>query len=149
LKNSLVIQIALELTILLTILIFCSISFILVLAPRIRLSNANANTGHIIIHDGRTWRSVVEENWDKNRQKMLCQHLGFEETADNKIVIKQLKGGNDIATGDFICHNSIQSSGTSCCIHLQPSKPPRETTSQFPDVQCKCIGLSVAGSKFW
>jgi hypothetical protein len=147
LKNSLVIQIALELTILLPILIFCLIFFILVLAPRIRLSNAN--TGRIIIYDGRTWRSVVEENWDKNRQKMLCQHLGFEETADNKIVIKQLGGGNDIATGDFICHNSIQSSGTSCCIHLQPSKPPRETTSQFPDVQCKCIGLSVAGSKFW
>ncbi|CAB4043798.1 Hypothetical predicted protein, partial [Paramuricea clavata] len=68
---------------------------------------------------------------------MLCEHLGFEETADNKIVIGRSGGGVDIATGDFICYNTIQPSGTSCCIHLQPSRPPRGTTFQIPDVQCK------------
>jgi hypothetical protein len=100
----------------------------------------NLNTGFIIIHDGRTWRRVVVENWDKNRQKMLCQHLGFEETADNKIVTELLGKNQDIATGDLICYNTMQPSGTSCCIHLQPSKSPsQKPTSQIPLVQCKCI----------
>jgi hypothetical protein len=101
---------------------------------------SNRNTGFIEIHVGLTWRRVVEENWDKNRQKIMCQHLGFEETDDNKIVIKQLGSGLNIATGDLICYNTIQPSGTSCCIHLQPSKSPPNTT--IPDVQCKCIGLT-------
>jgi hypothetical protein len=112
----------------------------------LRLSSPN--TGFILIYDGSTWRRVVVENWDKNRQKMLCQHFGFGETSDNKIVTKPLGGEQNIATGDLICYNTIQPSGISCCIHLQPSRPPRETTTQFPDVQCKCIGLSVTGSNF-
>ncbi|CAB4024817.1 retinoschisin-like isoform X2 [Paramuricea clavata] len=102
-------------------------------APRIRLSRRN--TGFIEIRNGSTWRRVVEENWDKNRQKMLCQHLGFEETADNKIVTKQLGSGQNIATGDFVCYNTIQPSGTSCCIHLEPSTSPPST--KITDVQCK------------
>ncbi|CAB4007475.1 uncharacterized protein LOC110250238 [Paramuricea clavata] len=101
-------------------------------APKIRLSRRN--TGFIEIKQ-EGWRKVVEENWDKNRQKMLCQHLGFEETADNKIVTKQLESGQNIATGDLICYNNTQQSGTSCCIHLQPSISNSSTT--IPDVKCK------------
>ncbi|CAB3997379.1 receptor-type tyrosine- phosphatase epsilon-like isoform X2 [Paramuricea clavata] len=78
-------------------------------APRIRLSNRN--TGFIEIRDDSTWRRVIEENWDKNRS------------------------GQNIATGDFVCYNTIQPSGTSCCIHLQPSTSPPSTT--IPYVQCK------------
>ena len=116
------------------------------LVSKIYLSSRNR--GFIIILAGRTWRRVVVENWDKNRQKMLCQHLGFEETADNKIVTNLLGSNQDIATGDLICYNTIQPSGTSCCIHLQPSKSPLNPTSQIPLVQCKCIlDLRVADSK--
>jgi hypothetical protein len=107
------------------------------LVSKIYLSSRN--TGYIIIHDGSTWRRVVVENWDKNRQKMLCQHLGFEETADNRIVTNLLGRNQPIATGDLICYNTMQPSGTSCCIHLQPSKSPLNPTSQIPLVQCKCI----------
>ena len=123
----------------LSAVILFDIFLIPVLAPTIELSSQN--TGFLYIYDGSTWRRVVEENWDKNRQKMLCQHLGFEETDDNKIVIRQLGGGYNIATGDFICYNTILSSGTSCCIHLQPSVSSPNTT--IPYVQCKCIGLIV------
>ena len=115
-----------------------------------RLLLSIRNRGFIFILAGGTWRRVVVENWDKNRQKMLCQYLGFEETSDNKIVTKPLGGEQNIATGDLICYNTIQPSGISCCIHLQPSKSGLlKPTLQFPYVQCKCKRLSVAGSKFW
>jgi hypothetical protein len=76
--------------------------------------------GYIEIKNGTIWRRVKEENWDKYRQKMLCQHLGFDETDANKIVSGQVSSGSKIVTGDLICYNT-QPSGTSCCVHLQPS----------------------------
>ncbi len=107
-------------------------SIIHVLVPQIRL--AYRNSGYIEIKYGLIWRYVVEENWDKNRQKMMCQHLGFEETASNSIDTRQLGSGRHIATGDLICYNT-QSSETSCCVHLQPSTTTSSIT--FPYVRCK------------
>ena len=101
-------------------------------APKIRLTNRNA--AFIEINDGSTWRRVVEENWDQNRQKMLCQHLGFEEINGNKIETRRLGSGQQIASGDLICYNT-QSSGTSCCAHLEPSTST--TSIRIPYVRCK------------
>ena len=104
-----------------------------VLAPKIRLSSRNA--GYIEIKDGSIWRYVLEENWDKNCQKMLCQHLGFEDTG--VIRTARLDGIRYIATGDLICYKT-RSSETSCCVYLQPSRT--NTTSikiPWPSVRCK------------
>ena len=63
---------------------------------------------------------------------MLCQHLGFEDTA--VISTAQLYGRRQIATGDLICYKT-QSSETSCCVHLQPSTTTSSIT--LPYVRCK------------
>jgi hypothetical protein len=105
---------------------------IIVLATNIRLTNHNQ--GYIEIKDGSIWRKVVENNWDENRQKMLCQHLGFEEITGNNMETKQLERGQKIATGDLICYNT-QLNGTSCCVHLESSTTT--TTTVAPYVRCK------------
>ena len=105
------------------------------------------NEGYIEIKDGSIWRKVVEETWNKIRQKMLCQHLGFQETVDNSIEKRSLRNSQNIATGDLICYATTQPSGTSCCVHeLQPSA----STSSFriPHVKCKYGLKCIAGTKF-
>ena len=104
---------------------------IIVLAANIRLTNENQ--GYIEIKDGSIWRKVVENNWDENRQNMLCQHLGFEEITGNNMETKQLESGQKIATGDLICYNT-QLTKTSCCVHLEPSTTT--TTTVAPYVRC-------------
>ena len=98
----------------------------------VRLSQS-PNKGFIEVKDGSTWRKVNEERWDENRQKMLCQHLKFNETDQNNIITKNIGSGNEIATGDLICYGT-QPSGTSCCIHLEPSISTSSTT--VPYVTC-------------
>ena len=103
------------------------------LAPNIRLKNQSE--GYIEIKNGSTWSKVVEENWDKEREKMLCQHLGFKKiNGNNSIETRQLGSGKQIVTGDLICYNA-QSSGTSCCVHLKPSIST--TSTMIPHVRCK------------
>ena len=98
----------------------------------VRLSQS-PNKGFIEVKDGSTWRKVNEERWDENRQKMLCQHLKFNETDENNIITKNIGSGNEIATGDLICYGT-QPSGKSCCIHLEPSISTSSTT--VPYVTC-------------
>lgn len=90
--------------------------------------------GYIEIHDdGLNWRKVDVDNWDRNRQNLLCQHLGFNEDAN---ITRKNTNSRDIATGDLICYHT-QPSGTSCCAYLHPS-----TTSSrisIPSVNCKFV----------
>ena len=102
-----------------------------VLAKRVRLTGAYK--GYIEIFEGSTWRKVNEENWDRNRQKFLCQHLGFGEI--EMTITGRTRDIDDIATGDLVCYNK-QPSGTSCCAYLQPSKTSSSITVPFAN--CKC-----------
>ena len=86
--------------------------------PKIRLTSSYK--GNLLIKDGSTWRYVNEENWDINREKMLCRHLGFKETDAKDPKIIWFGSGYKIANGDLIFYNT-QPSGTSCCVHLVPS----------------------------
>jgi hypothetical protein len=88
-------------------------------ASNIRLTTL-PYSGFIEIKHGSTWRYVNEKNWDKIRQKMLCQHLGFRQTDANLINTFWSRRSYKIATGDLICYNTLPS-GTSCCTHLVPS----------------------------
>ena len=115
--------------------------YINVPAPNTRLTNQNK--GYIEIKDGSIWRKVVEENWNKKRQKALCQHLGFEETDSNVIQDVRLGSGQQIATGDLICYNT-KPSGTSCCVHLEPSTSTKSTS--FPYVRCKYCLRAAGGN---
>ena len=92
------------------------------------------NAGFIEIKHRSNWRRVVEENWDENRQKMLCQHLGFEENNGNRIETRQLGSVQQIVTGDLICYNK-QPSEISCCVHLEPSISTTSTKTAY--VRCK------------
>jgi hypothetical protein len=100
------------------------------------------NEGFIEIKDS-IWRTVKEENWDKNHQKMLCQHLGFKETDANAIRFIKIGCEQDIATGNLICYKT-QPSGTSCCIRLVPSKTKSDV--DMPYVKCE-YGLRVTDIK--
>lgn len=117
-------------------------SFCFLSGPNIRLSDSPIK-GFIEIKDGLTWRKVVEENWDKNRQKLLCQHLRLHETAENNISTRNIGSGQNIATGDLICHNT-QPNETSCCIHLEPSTTISRVT--LPYATCKYARLQIRAS---
>ena len=101
-------------------------------ALNIRLTEQSK--GHIEIKNGSVWKKADEENWNDERQKMLCQHLGFETFDGITTETRKLISGQQIATGDLICYNS-QPNGTSCCIHLEPSTS--STSTKIPYVNCK------------
>ena len=65
---------------------------------------------------------------------MLCQHLGYKDTAANDIKTYLFWPGYHILTGDLICYNT-QSTGSSCCVHVVPVR----TTSNIymPYVKCE------------
>jgi hypothetical protein len=95
-----------------------------------------ANEGFIEIKDGLIWRTVKEEHWDKNRQKMLCQHLGFNETDTNDISPDyRITTGRNITTGSLICYNNTRPRETSCCIH---NLVPSTSTSNSKMTWAKC-----------
>ena len=104
-----------------------------VLVPNIRLSKS-PNKGFIQLKNDTAWRKVKQENWDKNRQKMVCKHLGFTETSVNAIRSKEIGSNEKIATGDLACYDTA-SSGISCCVNLVPST----TTSKvdLPYAECE------------
>ncbi len=108
-------------------------------APKIRLSQA-PNEGFIQIEDGSIWIYVKEKNWDKDRQRMLCQHLGLDKTDRNAIVTHKFGRKNNIATGDLICYKK-QISQTSCCVNLAPSTTENDVT--MPYVKCKYQSLQI------
>ena len=108
------------------------IVLLLCLDPKIRLEYGNV--GKIEIEDGSTWRSVDVENWDRNHQKLLCQHLGFEE--DDDFRHKSINRGQKIATGNLICYKPQSGGGgTSCCAYLQRSTTTSKTA--IPNARCK------------
>ena len=80
---------------------------------------------------GSNWRKVLENNWDIKRQKILCQHLGFEATEEGTET-DTLERGTRIVTGDLICYALLR--GTSCCIRLKPSVS--RTSTKIPNVKC-------------
>ncbi|XP_028402580.1 receptor-type tyrosine-protein phosphatase delta-like isoform X10 [Dendronephthya gigantea] len=101
-------------------------------AFNIRLSKS-PNEGFIEVKNDTTWRKVIEENWDKDRQKMLCEHLGFGETSANTIRNMEITANEEIASGDLVCYNT-GSGGTSCCVHLVPST----TTAKVDTTYAEC-----------
>ena len=106
----------------------------LVPASKIRL--ASSYEGSIQIKDGSTWRYVKEENWDKKRQKMLCQYLGFNGSKSDEIVSpSRLSRGKNIATGHLMCYKP-PSKEVSCCVHLTPYK--NQNIVEIPYARCKC-----------
>ncbi|XP_028402574.1 receptor-type tyrosine-protein phosphatase S-like isoform X6 [Dendronephthya gigantea] len=102
-------------------------------ASNIRLSKS-PNEGFIEVKNDTTWRKVIEENWDKNRQKTLCEHLGFSETSANTIRNMEIAANKEIASGDLVCNNT-GSSGTSCCVHLVPSTTTSNVNISY--AECK------------
>ncbi|CAB4005658.1 Venom prothrombin activator pseutarin-C non-catalytic subunit [Paramuricea clavata] len=118
-------------------------STIITAAPNIRLESS-PYSGYIQIKYGSTWRYVIEEQWDKNRQKTLCRHLGFKETDANVINIYWFGRGHEFATGDLICYTT-QSGGTSCCIHLVFFKWP--STVGVPSTKCKICDKPLLNDK--
>ena len=101
------------------------------LASKVRLTTSPYE-GNIKVYDGSIWRNVGENNWDKNRQKMFCEYLGFSDR-DASIRGTVLNERNNTATGDFICYKT-QSEKVSCCVHL---KPPKEDRIWIPYARCK------------
>ncbi|XP_028402588.1 receptor-type tyrosine-protein phosphatase F-like [Dendronephthya gigantea] len=101
-------------------------------ASNIRLSKS-PNEGFIEVKNDTTWRKIIEENWDKDRQKMLCKHLGFSETSANPIRTMEITANEEIASGDLVCYNT-GSGGTSCCVHLVPST----TTAKVDITYAEC-----------
>jgi hypothetical protein len=99
----------------------------------VRLSQS-PNEGFIEIKDGPTWRKVDEENWDKDRQKMLCQHLGFGENTNTSIGNSSTTSREQIARGHLICYEAHPYTEISCCIYLEPLTTTSETT--IPYVTC-------------
>ena len=97
------------------------------------------NQGYVQIRDGLTWQYVKEENWDRNREKMLCQHLGFHETNEDTVTTGHVNSGCNILTGDLICYNT-QPSKTSCCVFLKPSTT-NKTVDGISYARCKCYVL--------
>ncbi|XP_028402571.1 receptor-type tyrosine-protein phosphatase F-like isoform X3 [Dendronephthya gigantea] len=103
-------------------------------ASNIKLSKS-PNEGFIEVkNNDTTWKKVIEENWDKDRQKMLCEHLGFSETSANTIRNMEITANEEIASGDLVCYNT-GSNGTSCCVHLVPSTTT--TKVDIPYAECK------------
>lgn len=108
--------------------------FHLVLAPKIRLSSTY--DGSIQIKDGSKWRYFKEENWDKMRQNMLCQYLGFSGKGYARRHTLSISGYNFYsATGHLICHKP-QSKELSCCVHV--TRSIHENSITLPYARCKC-----------
>lgn len=105
---------------------------------------SSPNRGYLQIRDGSGWRFVSEDNWDKKRQKMLCQHLGFARTTEKIISRRRFRSpsGLKLASGDLICYNR-RSRVTSCCAHLVPSTI--NSTIALPYVECEYIELCTSG----
>ena len=101
------------------------------LASQVRLTTSPYE-GYIQVYDGSIWRYVGENNWDKSRQKMFCEYLGFNST-DASISRAYLNRQNNIATGEFICYKT-QSEKISCCVHL---KPTIKESTWIPYARCK------------
>lgn len=108
--------------------------YFFILAQKIRLTHSYQ--GYIEIHNGSKWRLVKERNWDTNREKMLCQHLGFRGTDKDHTGNKEFAKKNYrlFLTGDLMCYNQ-ESNRKSCCVNLVPVKitPP----VQLPYVRCE------------
>ena len=113
------------------IIIFSTWCHFFVLASKVRLSSSPYE-GYFQVFDGSIWRYVGENNWDKNRQKMFCEYLGFNDT-DASIAGGTFNRRNDIATGHFICYKT-QTEEISCCVHLKPSN---QDGTSIPYVKCK------------
>jgi hypothetical protein len=101
-------------------------------APNIRLTYEHV--GYIEIKHGSIWMKVVEKNWDKKRENMLCQHLGFQADEGSQGNSFGYSRKVQVATGDLICYTRTSKGTSSCCIHLERSK--YTATTLFPYVRC-------------
>jgi hypothetical protein len=74
---------------------------------------------------------------------MLCQHLRFHETDAHLVTDGRFRSGTEIASGDLMCYKE-QPSGTSCCVHLEPSTTTRDV--RIPFATCEytaCITIII------
>lgn len=103
---------------------------------KVRLSQAFK--GNIQVYNASKWKRVKEENWDINKEKMLCHHLGFNhqrrQTYSNP---KTFKKPGEILSGDLLCYAAEMSKKTSCCIHLTHVPITSGQKVEFPSVQCE------------
>lgn len=106
-----------------------------VVASNIRLTYGNK--GNIQVKDGSRWRFVKGKNMDKTGQKMLCEHLGFDDS-DTAVGSSYLRKRCNVATGDFICYKT-ESRRISCCVHLKPHI--NEERISIPYVACKSVSI--------
>ena len=114
-------------------MIFATWSRLFILASKVRLSKSPL-TGCIQVKHGSTWRYVRpgKNDWDKKRQKMFCEYLGFSEGGASTTGVT-FSRRNDIAAGNFICYKT-QSKEISCCVHLKPTNQER---NWIPYARCK------------
>ena len=108
-----------------------------ILGSKVRLSQAFK--GNIQVYNGSKWRRVKEENWDINKEKMLCHHLGFNhQKSQIYSKLKTFKKPGGILSGDLLCYAAEKSNKTSCCIHLTHVPIISNQTVKLPFVQCEC-----------
>ena len=114
-------------------MIFPTWSHFLVSATTVKL-DTSPHTGYIQVKHRSTWTYVGlgKNNWDKNRQKMFCEYLGFSDK-DASTTGLTFIGRNDTATGDFICYKT-HSKEISCCANLKPTNQER---AWIPYARCK------------
>ena len=80
---------------------------------------------------------VKGKKWDKNRQKLFCEYLGFSDTNDLIIESNRPHEGNDIVTGDFIFYKT-QLGKISFCVHLKP-RAKDSKRSKLSYAKCKYL----------
>ncbi|XP_028416881.1 uncharacterized protein LOC114541103 isoform X2 [Dendronephthya gigantea] len=107
--------------------------------PNIRLSEKPFK-GFIEIKDGSSWRKVDHENWDAHSQEAFCQYLGFKGSNNSAKDTRNVGVGENIATGDFLCHDQKPNQIT-CCIHLEPATTTANVA--LPYASCKMCQNSV------
>ena len=109
-----------------------------ILGSKVRLSQAFK--GRIQVYNDPKWRRVKEENWDVNKEKMLCHHLGFNHQSRQSrkhSKQKEFQKQGTILSGDLMCYAAEMSNKTSCCIHLTHVPILSGQKVELPLVQCE------------
>ena len=107
-----------------------------ILGSKVRLSQGFK--GNIQVYNVSKWKRVKEGNWDINKEKMLCHHLGFNHQGRQTYSkLKTFKKPGEILSGDLLCYAAKMSKKTSCCFHLTHVPITSGQTVEFPFVQCE------------
>ena len=115
------------------VILFGLSSLLFLCDAQIRLCGRYPYRGYVQIKDGSTWRFFVNKTWDKNDQKMLCRHLGFNSTKSD-VIFGRCPRGIRIASGDLRCY--ITNSNRSSC-KFQLETFIAAGLERVPYVRCK------------